>query len=199
MDKQERTTTREVVPDSCEIDVVNLKTDIPEALKQWVLDTYTDIDNPSQLTQLQFNAGLMYIYNTCVLPILHNNKSVGNRYSIQDIKILSEVLEVYIELCMMYDKHICLFGYSFISGVSVDVLGQWEVDRKASREQQELAKNIRQLDEESLKDLLVTGKRNPVGVVAVLNNRHGWSSTRVEHISTENRLENADIVAKICG
>ena len=99
----------------------------------------------------------------------------------------------------MYDKHICMFGYSFISGIDTDTLVMWESDRKASKEQTDLVKNIRQLDEESLKDLLVTGKRNPVGVVAVLNNRHGWSSTRVEHVSTENRLENADIVAKICG
>ena len=70
---------------------------------------------------------------------------------------------------------------------------RWYHDKKASREKAEIAKKILHLDEETLADFLTDGKRNPVGVLAVLNNRHGWSSQRVTHETEQPRLDNTEI------
>ena len=167
-------------------EVVDLKHDIPQELEQWALTTL-NIDEPSKLTQMQFNAGLRHVHDMYIstLDILQvdNNKPCGTKTynNIKAINTLTELLYIYIDLCMLYDKHICTWGFCHLAGLEVDTIELWLTDKKASRELKDLSKKLKLLDEESLKDLLVTGRRNPVGIISVLNNRHGWSDKRIIH------------------
>ena len=40
----------------------------------------------------------------------------------------------------------------------------------------EIHKKLLKYNEESLENKLASGKANPVGVIAILNRRHGWAS-----------------------
>jgi hypothetical protein len=99
---------------------------------------------------------------------------------------------------MVYKKAICFYGFSCISGIDTDTLTRWLTDKKASRTKQDISKKLQELSQETLKDFLVDGQRNPVGVLAVLNNLHGWSDKRTV-ITHERPTESLDSIAEKMG
>lgn len=199
-DKTAKKDNNNTVAESIAAEVVDLKHDIPQALREWALSELA-IDDPVKLTQGQFNAGLMYIQDRFIQPLCllkpQDNNNGGYVYNHDSLVILLQLVNIYINTCMLYDKHVCFIGFSLFSGVSTDTFDLWANDRKASREHIEIIKKIREFDEESLQDILVTGRRNPVGVVAVLNNKHGWSDHRITHQTERTPESNAQIAARL--
>ena len=184
--------TQDALATATKADVVNLKTDVEEALDNYIISTF-GVDNTCNIAQSQFNVSLMYIRDRYISSIAIKDNNIFGDYRYTNDKDILQVFDLYVYLCMKYNKHICKYGFECISGISQDTIDRWRTDKKASRDKQDLAKKVCQLDEETLADFLTDGKRNPVGVLAVLNNRHGWSSQRVTHETETPRLDNTEI------
>ena len=180
---------------SIDMDIVDYKRDIPKMIREYSISVL-DIENPCNMTQLQFNSGLMYIYNRYIQYNL--DVYIDDKRGIYNDQVLMDIYNIYVLVCSMFDKHMCINGYSYISGISKSSIYEWGSSKKASRTCRELYKNLINDSEESLQDLLVTGRRNPVGIVAILNNRHGWASQTIRNETTV-RVESNDDIAGLLG
>ena len=58
----------------------------------------------------------------------------------------------------------------------------------------DIYKKLKEFREESLSNKLVTGNKNPVGVIAVLNRQYGWASP---YTSDSNRQKTALTAAEL--
>lgn len=181
--------------DACE--VVDLKTDIEADIDNYIITTF-GVDNPSSIYQSQFNIALMYIKDKYIHLLDIKDNNIFDGYSYNNTSELINIYNIYVYLCQKYNKHICQYGFECLSGISQDTLERWLTDKKASRAHKDIAKNIKRLDEETLADFITDGRRNPVGVLAVLNNRFGWSDKRTV-ITHERPTESLDSIAEKIG
>ena len=92
-------------------------------------------------------------------------------------------------MCMRYDKEVSIIGFSTLTGIDESVIYDWgNNSTKLSSKSAEVYKKLSQFREESLSNKLVTGNKNPVGVIAVLNRQYGWASP---YTSDSNRQKTA--------
>ena len=163
-------------------EVVDLRAEVMDSFEMYALQEFS-VDDVSKIAQSQFNYCLMYVRDRYIMHYLGIKKLMyGYSYdNILDDNKLIDVFEYYIALCIKYNKHVCDYGFECFSGIDTSSITRWRVDKKASKEKTEIAKRLVELNQESLKDFLADGKRNPVGVVAILNNLHGWSDKRIKH------------------
>lgn len=178
-------------------DVVDLKNDIFEDIDSYIINTF-NVENTCNIYQSQFNIALMYIREKYISMLDIKCNNIFDGYLYNNLEELVKVYSIYIALCQKYNKHICQYGFECLSGISQDTLERWLTDKKASRTHKDIAKNIKRLDEETLADFITDGRRNPVGVLAVLNNRHGWSDKRTV-ITHERPTESLDSIAEKMG
>ena len=88
----------------------------------------------------------------------------------------------------MYDKEISINGFTFLTGISQDCIYAWGNNtRELSKSGNEIYKKLNQYREESLSNKLVTGNKNPVGVIAVLNRQFGWASPYTSDSRNQNK------------
>ena len=165
------------------------------------------IEDLKKESQSVWNAALMYIKrhvfnNNSVLksstPLSgYNNNNYNNQYSnlnnsncnSYNIDIVNSICDYYIYLCMMYDKEVSVIGFCNLTGISQDCIYAWANNaRELSTSGNEVYKKLNQFREESLSNKLVTGNKNPVGVIAVLNRQYGWASP---YTSDSNRQKTA--------
>jgi len=195
---QEKQTTEKPVKIAMgESEVVDLKNDIEADIDNYIITTF-GVDNPSSIYQSQFNIALMYIKDKYIHLLDIKDNNIFDGYSYNNTRELISIYNIYVYLCQKYNKHICQYGFECLSGISQDTLERWLTDKKASRTHKDIAKNIKRLDEETLADFITDGRRNPVGVLAVLNNRHGWSDKRTV-ITHERPTESLDSIAEKLG
>lgn len=106
-----------------------------------------------------------------------NSGAIKTNYNAYDYELLNDICDIYIYMCMLYEKEVSVVGYSLLTGITQDMLYKWyDGVIKSSKVSQEIPKKLIRFREESLSDKLVTGARNPVGVIAVLNRQFGWQS-----------------------
>ena len=79
---------------------------------------------------------------------------------------------------MQYEKEISILGFSNLTGIPDSTVYDWGYNpqRQLSRVGSDICKKLQKYNEESLENKLASGKANPVGVIAILNRRHGWAS-----------------------
>jgi hypothetical protein len=107
------------------------------------------------------------------------NKCTCNAY---DVNNVNDVLDYYIYLCLVNDKEITFSGFGYLTGISQDTLYGWgNGSRELSVSTSEIYKKLSKGNEDSLEAKLATGNKNPVGVIAILNRRHGWNSPYVSN------------------
>ena len=171
------------------------------------------IEDLKKESQSVWNAALMYIKrhvfnNNSVLksstPLSgYNNNNYNNQYSnlnnsncnSYNIDIVNSICDYYIYLCMMYDKEVSVIGFCNLTGISQDCIYAWANNtRELSTSGNEVYKKLNQFREESLSNKLVTGNKNPVGVIAVLNRQYGWASP---YTSDSNRQKTALTAAEL--
>ena len=171
------------------------------------------IEDMKKESQSVWNAALMYIKrhvfnNNSVLksstPLSgYNNNNYNNQYSnlnnsncnSYNIDIVNSICDYYIYMCMMYDKEISINGFTFLTGISQDCIYAWGNNaRELSTSGNEIYKKLNKYREESLSNKLVTGNKNPVGVIAVLNRQYGWASP---YTSDSNRQKTALTAAEL--
>ena len=171
------------------------------------------IEDLKKESQSVWNAALMYIKrhvfnNNSVLksstPLSgYNNNNYNNQYSnlnnsncnSYNIDIVNSICDYYIYLCMMYDKEVSVIGFCNLTGISQDCIYAWANNaRELSTSGNEVYKKLNRFREESLSNKLVTGNKNPVGVIAVLNRQYGWASP---YTSDSNRQKSALTAAEL--
>lgn len=158
---------------------------ISEYLDQYIADH--DIEDMHREPQSRWNAALIYI-NKNLFKVhkdylkaepymsgkLENNVMTNN--NAYDLDKINNICDIYINLCYEYDKEISCMGFGKLTGISQDTLYQWgaETSRPGSSGS-EIFKKLTSEREESLSNMLISGKRNPVGLLGALNRHYGWN------------------------
>ena len=144
------------------------------------------IEDIRQESQSVWNAALMYIkrhaFNNpdCLKSKeMHNIDGVFGGYSnynAYDYKLINRICDYYIYMCMMYDKEVSAIGFSLLTGIDRYTIATWRDEgTKSSPLSSDIGKKISDFREESLSAKLATAKRNPVGILAILNRHYGWN------------------------
>lgn len=143
------------------------------------------IEDMKKESQAVWNSALYFIYKnvfkggvlkSTVNYNLNSNKIPSNCNSYDYDKCM-DVLNIYIyDLCMRYDKEVSVIGYTTLTGIPDSIIYNWRDGNKLSSAASDIYKKLAKYREESLSDKLVTGSKNPVGVIAVLNRQFGWAS-----------------------
>ena len=99
-------------------------------------------------------------------------------------------------MCMRYDKEVSIIGFCTLTGIDESIIYDWGNGEsgKLSTSSSKIYKKLSQFREESLSNKLVTGNKNPVGVIAVLNRQYGWASP---YTSDSNRQKNTLTAAEL--
>ena len=153
------------------------------------LDQYIQEHNVEDMhkePQSRWNAALLYINKYLFKPhpeVLKSENRLSNTY---DLEIVSNICDRYIELCYEYDKEISILGFCKLTGIVQDTIYQWgaETSRLGSSAS-EIYKKLTQEREESLSNMLISGKRNPVGLLGALNRHYGWNMGQPRGAGTE--------------
>ena len=156
------------------------------------------IEDMAKEPQSRWNSCLHYIYkhvfaNGCLKQsnnIYNINNNIPSNYNSYDYDMVLKVLDIYIfDMCMRYDKEVSVIGFSTLTGIDESVIYDWgNGSTKLSTTSAKIHKKLSQFREESLSNKLVTGNKNPVGVIAVLNRQYGWASP---YTSDSNRQKKA--------
>lgn len=165
-----------------------------------------NIDDLKKESQSIWNACLYYIYshvfkgtNQLKSTKLYDNPLIKTNNNSYNYELLLDIADIYIyKLCMRYDKEVSLLGFSTLTGINNGTLIDWGNNRnKLSNGGCDIYKKLMTFNEESLSDKLVTGKQNPVGVIAVLNRRHGWASPYTSDSNRQRTALTADQLPKL--
>ena len=163
------------------------------------------IEDMKKESQSVWNSCLRYIYkhvfkNTDSLKqsnnIYNTNNPIPSNYNSYNYDTVLKVLDIYVfDMCMRYDKEVSIIGFSTLTGIDESIIHDWgNNERKLSPLSSQIYKKLSQFREESLSNKLVTGNKNPVGVIAVLNRQYGWASP---YTSDSNRQKQALTAAEL--
>lgn len=152
------------------------------------------IEDLRSISQSVWNAALMYIkkhvfsdrsklkisgplegyYNNNYQDQRSNmNNSNCNAY---DTDIINNICDYYIYICSIYDKEISITGFQNLTGIDDNTLYSWGNSKDLSTSRADIYKKLHKFREESLSNKLISGKQNPVGIIASLNRHYGWAS-----------------------
>lgn len=147
---------------------------VSEYLQEYI-DTH-QIEDMHREPQSRWNAALLYInkyYFKLHPDILKVDGKLNNTY---DLDIINNICDVYIDLCYEYDKEISILGFSKLTGINQDTFYDWgNGSSRPSSIGCEIYKKLSREREESLSNMLISGKRNPVGLLGALNRHYGWN------------------------
>ena len=158
--------------------------------------TKPPINDMKKEGQNVWNGALMYA-NRCLFKnrdILRDKRNIEipgavqksncNRY---DITKLEKILESYAYLCVMNDKEISRTGFSFLTGISSDVINAWATNKpgRLSDAPYRLTQKIDALREESLSAKLSTAGNKAMGILAILNHQFRWNLPGVSRENTQ--------------
>lgn len=162
------------------------------------------IDDMKKESQSVWNGALRYIrrhvFNNKNLlkepnNIYNINNSITSNYNMYNYELVNNICDIYIDLCFINDKEVSILGFSNLTGIDNETINVWgNNDNKLSALSFGIYKKLSQFREESLSNKLVTGNKNPVGVIAVLNRQYGWASP---YTSDSNRQKQALTAAEL--
>ena len=91
---------------------------------------------------------------------------------------------------MRYDKEVSIIGFSTLTGIDESVIYDWGNGEsgKLSTSSAKIYKKLKEFREESLSNKLVTGNKNPVGILGVLNRHYQWNLPGVSREQTGKRM-----------
>ena len=93
-----------------------------------------------------------------------------------------------------------MYGFAMLSGIRYETLCHWHEGEKVTAPSAQVAKSLKASSEQALVANLITGKSNPVGTIAILNNRFGWDSTGTrDNVKIQIELSNEQIAARLGG
>lgn len=150
-----------------------------------LINSYCDkygFESPKDLTPQQFDGLLMFIrYNLFAqdksilykyIPGISNNHRQTNMI---DDDIIYSVCVYYMFICRIYNKIPCIYGFTLLTGVKDDTILKWSNNESQRPRAGAIYKMLKSGYEKGLENGAQSGK-NPVGYIAALNHRFGWSS-----------------------
>lgn len=172
---------------------------IDDAIKEFCIEE--DIQDLKQETQNVFNACIKYVYKMVFKPIdksLLRDSKCNSVIDYNDIELLTGILDYYIYICDRYSKAVNVVSFGNLIGLDRTVIYDWA--KGNTRTLNPAFANIYKIldaeRERTLSDLLISGKKQPIGLLAVLNHEKGWnlpgSSREVVHVSAK---EDAKVIA----
>lgn len=130
---------------------------------------------------------------------LNNKLFKESNYNSYNFNLAMHVLDIYIyDMCMRYDKEISILGFSSLTGIPDSTIYDWGKNT-LSPTASEILQKLRKYQEESLSNKLVTGVKNPVGVIAILNRRYGWASPYTSDSRQQARALSANELPQLGG
>ena len=139
------------------------------------------IEDMSKESQNKWNAALLYIYKYVFKDTnkLKDKSNISNRY---DIDMVNSVCDIYVNYCYLYDKEISIMGFSKLTGIDTDTINSWgNNEYMVSSNASVIHKKLTKEREESLSNILISGKRNPVGILGALNRHYQWNMPGVSN------------------
>ena len=162
------------------------------------------IEDMKKESQSVWNGALRYIRrhvfnNKDVLKSKDNiniyNNNIPSNFNAYNYDTVNNICDIYIDLCFINDKEVSIIGFSNLTGIDTELIYNWANENtKLSTTSFHVYKKLSQFREESLSNKLVTGNKNPVGVIAVLNRQYGWASP---YTSDSNRQKSALTAAEL--
>lgn len=118
-----------------------------------------------------------------------SNNRISSNFNRYDYNLVNDICDIYIDLCMIYDKEVSIIGFSNLTGIDYDTIYQWgsnnninnisvndnEISGRLSNMSLVIYKKLNHFREESLSNKLATAKNNPVGILAILNRHYQWN------------------------
>ena len=167
------------------------------------------IEDMKKESQSVWNGALRYIRrhvfnNKDVLKSKDNiniyNNNIPSTFNAYNYDTVNSICDIYIDLCFINDKEVSIIGFSNLTGIDNETINVWgNNDNKLSSLSFGIYKKLSQFREESLSNKLVTGNKNPVGVIAVLNRQYGWASPYTSDSNRQKRALTADELPKLTG
>ena len=168
------------------------------------------IEDMKKESQSVWNSALYYIYkhvfkNGCLKNkdnIYIDNNIMSSTSNMYNYDMCMDVLNIYVyDMCMKYDKEVSVIGYSTLTGISQSIIYEWAngENRKLSSKGMDIYKKLNEFREESLSNKLVTGNKNPVGILGVLNRHYQWNMPGVSREQANKRALTADELPKLNG
>ena len=167
------------------------------------------IEDMTKEPQSRWNSCLHYIYkhvfaNGCLKQsnnIYNINNNIPSNYNSYDYDMVLKVLDIYIfDMCMRYDKEVSIVGFSTLTGIDESVIYDWgNGSTKLSTTSAKIYKKLSQFREESLSNKLVTGNKNPVGILGVLNRHYQWNMPGVSREQVNKKALTAAELPKLTG
>lgn len=171
-----------------------------------LIETYKTnkgIENLSDITQQQFMALLDYIRFNYFIPnknLLYkyirgvsNDNYISHQYNYY---IISGIVDYYIYLCRDNNKVSNIYGFSCLTGIADSVICHWGKEESQHPQAYRLSKNLSSSYENSLENGAQSGK-NPVGFIATLNHRFGWSADNKPSLTVNITRSKNEILSSI--
>lgn len=165
------------------------------------------IDDMKKESQSVWNGALRYIRkhvfnNRDVLKSKSNiniyNNNIPSTFNAYNYDTVNHICDIYIDLCFINDKEVSIIGFSNLTGIDTELIYNWANENtKLSTTSFNVYKKLSQFREESLSNKLVTGNKNPVGVIAVLNRQYGWASPYTSDSNRQKRTLTAAELPKL--
>lgn len=160
------------------------------------------IEDLRKESQNVFNGCLRYIYRSVFAPT-KDKKPVDTRFKslidLNNIALIHGILNYYLYLCDIYSKAVNVSSFSNLTGIDVSIIYDWynKVNRADNPEYSKIYKILDKERERSLSDLLTSGVKQPVGLLAVLNHEKGWNlpgtTKEIHHVAS---VENPEKIAE---
>ena len=99
-------------------------------------------------------------------------------------------------MCSKYNKIINQFGFSLLSGIELDTMKRWENMESQRPQAYGTIKTLQRFYENSLENGAQSGK-NPVGFIATLNHRFGWSADNKPQLTVNITRSKNEILSSI--
>jgi len=124
---------------------------------------------------------------------LADSRSAGDACGapIYDDDTIQAVMYVWIYFCGLYDKPPMMDHFYKFSGIFKALMADLRGELSPLRAV--LSNKLRHLQEHGLADRLADGKRNALGIIAILNHWHGWSAPPTPKESTQAALPVSDL------
>ena len=165
------------------------------------------IEDMKKESQSVWNGALRYIRrhvfsNKDVLKSKDNiniyNNNIPSTFNAYNYNTVNYICDIYIDLCFINDKEVSIIGFSNLTGIDTELIYNWgNENTKLSSTSFNVYKKLSQFREESLSNKLVTGNKNPVGVIAVLNRQYGWASPYTSDSNKQRKSISAEEIRQL--
>lgn len=148
-----------------------------------------DLSNYNQRVNIKHNEVnniLLYCYDHIFKPdktLINNQRSI---IDYNDIEQLSAVVDVFLRVCLFFNKSLGLMSLCMFSGIDDNTIIRWssEEGKKSNPKRWELLKTVKEYNKTALVSML---KDTPVGALAVANNDKEtgleWSKNQAQQIT----------------